>query len=133
MQFPEGLEDSPFKWNIFSNFVFFSERLNFKSQNLSFFKTMPSFQFKRCCSFLWIQSPDLKLHNRYCYSAKPLDSEIINYNWSSKRKKKIEEDSPLLPHIWYHICTVNYVTYLAVEILSNSTLLTNLKRIWRFG
>ena len=30
MHFPEGLEDSPFKCKIFSNFVAFSEYLNFK-------------------------------------------------------------------------------------------------------
>ena len=30
MQSPEGLEDTPFKWKIFSNFVAFSEYPNFK-------------------------------------------------------------------------------------------------------
>ena len=29
MHFPEGLENTPFKWKIFSNFVFFSECPNF--------------------------------------------------------------------------------------------------------
>ena len=30
MYLPEGLEDTPFKWKIFSNFVAFSEYPNFK-------------------------------------------------------------------------------------------------------
>ena len=37
MYFPEGLEDTPFNWKIFSNFVAFSEYPNFNYIDYSFF------------------------------------------------------------------------------------------------